>query len=210
MLKDIVGNTRRAAAATTALDDQIPVLLSKLSDPGLRDNTLIVFTSDNGYLLGRHGLWSKGLASDPINMYQEVVETPMIWNWPGRVPPEAMRPEVVSSYDLLPALCAATGTQAPTNRNLCGRSYLPIATNTPFPRKQEWRNLAFGHFRNTGMARDSRYKVVVRDGGDGPGELYDLRTDPREKTNQYDNPQFVTVRERLRKELDAWRKKYSK
>lgn len=77
MLKDTVGNLRRAAAATTALDDQIPVLLRKLAEKGLLENTLIVFTGDNGFLLGRHGLWSKGHASDPINMYEEVVKVPL-------------------------------------------------------------------------------------------------------------------------------------
>jgi arylsulfatase A-like enzyme len=81
--------------------------------------------------------------------------------------------------------------------------------NRPQPRNASWRNLVFGHFRDTEMARDNRYKLVVRNGGKGPNELYDVRTDPREKTNQYDNPQFVTVRERLAKELADWRQQYS-
>jgi hypothetical protein len=58
------------------------------------------------------------------------------------------------------------------------------------------------------MARDLRYKLVVRNDGEGPNELYDLRVDPRENANQYSNPQFITVRDRLAKELEAWRKKY--
>ena len=76
MLTDIVGNLRKCAASVTALDDQIPVLLRKLQDRKLWDNTLVVFTGDNGYLLGRHGLWSKGHASNPPNMYEEVVKVP--------------------------------------------------------------------------------------------------------------------------------------
>jgi choline-sulfatase len=209
MLKDIVGNLRRCAAAVTALDDQIPVLLRKLQEKSLRDNTIVIFTGDNGYLLGRHGLWSKGLASDPINMYEEVMQTPMIWNWHGRVPVEGMRPELVSFYDVLPTICDATGTTPPAGRNLCGRSYLPIVTNRPIPKDQPWRNVIFGHFRNTEMARDPRYKVVLRNNGAGPNELYDLRVDPREKVNQYENPQFITVRDRLTRELEGWRKKYA-
>jgi arylsulfatase A-like enzyme len=209
LLKDIVGNIRKCAAATTALDDQIPPLTAKLEQRGLRDNTLIVFTGDNGFLLGRHGLWSKGLASDPINMYEEVVQTPMIWNWPGKTPVEAARPELVSFYDVVPTICEAVGVPAPEGRNLCGRSYLALATNKPLPKKQPWHNLVFGHFRNTEMVRDTRYKLVWRNDGQGPNELYDLRTDPREKTNQYDNPQFVGVRDTLAKELEGWRKKYA-
>lgn len=206
MLKDIVGNNRRHAASVTALDDQIPVLLKKLTDKKLRDNTLIIVTGDNGFLLGRHGLWSKGLASDPINMFEEVMNVPMIWNWLGKVPPEAVRPEQVSFYDFLPSICEATGVNVP-DRNLPGRSYLHLATNRPA--KEVWRNLLFGHFRNTEMARDSRYKVILRNNGDGPNELYDLREDPREFRNQYDNPQFLLVKERLTRDIEAWRKKYA-
>ena len=209
LLKDLVGNLRKCAAATTALDDQIPPLLAKLDQRGLRDNTLIIFTGDNGFLLGRHGLWSKGLASDPINMYEEVVQTPMIWNWRGKTPVEAARPELVSFYDLLPTLCEAAGAPLPQGRNLCGRSYLALATNKPLPKKEPWRNLVFGEFRNTCMARDTRYKLVSRNEGQGPNELFDLRADPREKTNHYDNPQFTSVREALTRALEGWRKKYS-
>lgn len=206
MLKDIVGNLRKAAASSTALDDQIPLLLSKLRQRSVYDNTLVLFCGDNGFLLGRHGLWSKGLASDPINMYEEVMQVPMIWSWPGRVPPEAVRPELVSFYDVLPTLCDVVDAPLPAGRNYCGRSYLPLAANKPLPKKQPWRTVVFGHFRNTEMARDARYKLVLRDQGKGPNELYDLRADPREKVNQYDNPQFVVTRDRLAGELARWRK----
>ncbi len=206
-LSDIVGNNRRHAASVTALDDQIPVLLRKLQERKLRDNTLIIITGDNGFLLGRHGLWSKGHASDPINMYEEVMQVPMIWHWFGKVPPEAVRPELVSFYDMMPTLCEAAGVTPPTGRNLCGRSYLHLAMNRPS--EAPWPTYLFGHFRYAEMARDGRYKMILRQQGQGPGELYDLRTDPREKTNQYENPQFLLVRERLGRELEAWRKKHA-
>ncbi|MBC7924856.1 MAG: sulfatase-like hydrolase/transferase, partial [Bryobacteraceae bacterium] len=205
LLKDIPGNIRRAAAATTALDDQLPILLGKLRERGLLDNTLVVFTGDNGFLLGRHGLWSKGLASNPINMYEEVMRVPLIMSWPGRIPTDAVAPELVSFYDVLPTLCEAAGAALPAGRNLCGRSFLKIAQREPLPKKTRWRNLVFGSFRNTEMARDTRYKLIVRNGGKGPNEMYDLTADNREKTNLYENPQFVTVRENLLKELAEWR-----
>jgi arylsulfatase A-like enzyme len=207
-LNDIIGSLRGCAAATTALDDQIPPLLAKLDQVGLRDDTLIVFTGDNGFLLGRHGLWSKGHASDPINMYEEVMTTPMIWNWRGKTAPEAARPELVSFYDFVPTVCDLLDAPLP-DRNLCGRSYLPAVLNRFFPKQQPWRNLVFGQFRNTEMARDARYKLVLRNGGQGPNELYDVRDDPRERVNQFDNAEFVTVRERLAGELEGWRKRYS-
>lgn len=209
MLKDIVGNLRRAAAATTALDDQVGVLLKKLQERGLRDNTIVIFTGDNGYLLGRHGLWSKGLASDPINMYDEVVQVPMLVSWFGKIPVESVRNELVSFYDVLPTVCEAAGATIP-GRGLCGRSFLPLALNRPQGKKDApWPSTVFAHFRNTEMARDSRFKLVWRNNGEGPNELFDLRGDPREKTNQIENPQYLTVRDRLRKELDGWRSRTS-
>ena len=209
MLTDVVGNIRKCAAATTALDDQIPVLLKKLQERGLRDNTLVIFAGDNGFLLGRHGLWSKGLASDPINMYEEVMRVPMIWSWPGKIPTEFVAPDMVSFYDVMPTICEIAGAPEPSGRNLCGRSYAPIVLRQPLPKKHPWKQIAFGHFRNTEMARDGRFKLVIRNGGTGPNELFDISNDPREKANQYENPQFITVRDRLNKELAAWRQRTS-
>lgn len=205
LLSDIVGNNRKHAASVTALDDQIPVLLKKLQQKGLRENTLIIFTGDNGFLLGRHGLWSKGHASNPINMYEEVMAVPMIWNWMGKVPIEATRPELVSFYDVVPTICEAVGVEPPS-RNLPGRSYLRFVIGKPG--KEPWRNMVYGNFRYAEMARDARYKVVLRHNGSGPNELFDLKVDPREKANHYDNPEFLSVRDRLTKEIESWRKKY--
>jgi arylsulfatase A-like enzyme len=175
----------------------------------LLDSTIVILTSDTGVLLGQHGLWGRGLASDPVNMYEPVMGIPMIWSWLGKVPPTNSRPELISSYDLLPTLCEAAGVSSPEGRNLCGRSYLALALNQKLPKKEPWRTAVFGQYRNAEMARDNRYKLILRDEGKTPGELYDLVADAREKTNQYDNPQFVSVRERLAAELAVWHKKYA-
>jgi len=208
-LEDPVPNIRRCAASVTALDDQVAALQKKLLERGLFENTIFIFTSDNGFLLGRHGLWSKGHASNPINMFEEVMQVPMIWSWPGRIPVQAVRPELVNFYDFLPTLCEAAGVDPPKDRNLCGRSYLPLLMNRPLPRKHPWPDLVFGHFRYTEMARDKYYKLVVREPGTGPGELYDIRKDPRERVNLFDDPGYSTVRARLEKRLAEWREKYA-
>ena len=208
MLSDIIGNLRKAAAAITSFDDDVAALLAKLSQRRLLDNTLIVFTSTCGSLLGRRGLWDAGQASDPVNMYQEAVATPLFWSWPGHIPAEAVRPELVSTYDFLPTLCDLLAAEPPA-RNLCGRSYLLLATGKPLPKKQPWRTTAFSHLQNTDMARDKRYKLVMRDQGKGAGELYDLVADPGEKVNQYANPQFMTIRTPLADHLATWKQKFS-
>ena len=100
---------------------------------------------------------------------------------------------MVSAYDLVPTICDITPAELP-DRNLCGRSYLPLASGKPLPKKQPWRTTVFAQYGDTAMARSDRYKLIVRNDGKGPGELYDDRVDPRERVNQYDNPQFMTVK----------------
>jgi len=208
LMKDPVGSLRKCAAAISALDEQIPPLISVLDKKGIRDNTVVIFTASSGLLAGRHGVWSAGRGSDPINLYTEAVETPMIWNWPGKVPIEGARTELAGSYDLFPTLCDLAGVAAPKDRDLCGRSYLLPITNRPLPRREEWRNLVFASYGGAEMARDSRYKLVLRAGGAGPNELYDLRTDPREFTNQFENDRFVTIRTALTESIVKWRQEY--
>lgn len=206
-LRRPVESLRQYAAAVTALDGQIPVLQRKLMANGLFDNTVLVFTSDRGALLGRHGLWADGLASDPVNMFDEATQVPMIWQWAGRVPVHSARPELVSFHDFVPTVCELTGVTALIGKDLCGRSYLPLVLNKPLPKKEPWDDVVFGHFRDTEMVRDKYYKLVVRGKGEGPNELYDMRKDPRERNNRYGEPGFVTVRDALRKQLAAWRAK---
>lgn len=208
MLVNRVANLRKVAAGITALDDNVQAILGKIYQRQLVDLTLVIFTSTCGSLYGRRGLWDSGDASDPPNMYDEVVNTPMIWSWPGRVPALATVVELVSAYDLMPSLCDVVDAELP-NRNLCGRSYKALATGKPLPKKQPWRLTVFGHYQNTEMARVERYKLVLRNGGKGPNELYDMAADAGEHTNQADNDQFVSVKSTLADELAEWKKKYS-
>jgi arylsulfatase A-like enzyme len=203
---NLLPNLRKAAAATTALDADIGTLVARLVQKKLLGETLIALTAPVGSLFGRHGLWASGDASDPVNFFEEVVATPMIWSWPGRVPPLAVRPEMVSAYDLVPTICDITPADLP-DRNLCGRSYLPLVTGKPLPKKQPWRTTVFAQYRDAAMARSDRYKVVARNAG--PGELYDDKVDPRERVNQYENPQFMTVKASHSAELAKWQKMYS-
>ncbi|HUE21784.1 MAG TPA: sulfatase-like hydrolase/transferase [Bryobacteraceae bacterium] len=203
MLRDIPGNLRKYAAALTTLDDQIPALQATLQKRGVWDNTLIVFTSNGGYLLGKHGLWGDATASDPVNMYEEVVHTPLIWTCPSRFPPQTVRNEVVSSYDLMPALSELAGVAAPAGGQ--GPSYLPFVYGRHLGKKQTWPDLAFGRIRDAEMARDDRYKLILRNQGKGANELYDETADPKELTNQADEQKFVGMRQRLTGQLTAWR-----
>ncbi len=207
MFDDIQGNLRKFAAIVSATDAEVGSLIAKIDQKGLRSNTLVIVTSDAGFLLGHHGLWSNGLASEPDNMYDEVVGTPMIWNWPGVVPVQGTRPETVSALDLVPSLCEAVNATAPDG--LVGQNYWPWLNARYQPRKiggttAPKASTCFAEWRDTVMARDSRYKLVMR--GARVAEFYDLKNDPAEQTNQAANPTFISERQRLMAEIAAFRK----
>ncbi len=207
VLKNLVAAIRAAAARVTALDDLIQPLIKKLDQRGLRDETVIVFTATCGSMLGRHGLWGDGRASNPPTMFDEVVRVPVIWQWQGHIPPEAIRPELVRSFDLFPTVCDLTRTTSPAAAaGGPGRSYRLAVVNEPFPKKHPWQNLGFGEYGKMRMVRDKTYKLVLRDGG--PNELYDVLHDSGEKVNQYTNTQFLSARDGLTKTLDDWSKTY--
>ncbi len=223
-LSDPVGNLRKAAAATTALDDQVGALVSQLRARGLEENTIVVFTSDNGYLHGRHGLWSKGLASDPINMYEEVMRVPLVFRWPaggwsgGRTPRE-----MVSLYDFFPTVLDVAGEPRPSGSRP-GQSCSEIASG----KRRQWTDEVYGYFRNTAMVRDRRYKLVWRNQGSGPpgagsgtgpgvhpgaeDELFDLVADPTEHHNLLAGSAAAAgprrVRDRMARRLQAWLSRY--
>lgn len=209
-MKDPVASLRKFAASVTAVDAQLKPLLDKLREKRLWTNTLIVFTSVTGHSLGRHGLWGGGLASNPVNMFDEVMQVPLIASWPGEIPVQASRPDMVSFYDVLPTLCQAARV-TPPQRNLPGRSFYYQLTRQPLPKDEErWPEEVFGMYRNAVMSRDNRFKLILRNEGEGPNELYSLRTDPRERRNEFANQQFVTVRDRHAARIKAWTAKHSR
>jgi len=208
MLRNVLGNVRKVAAGVTALDDAVKTVLAKLRARGLTNSTLVVFTSATGALWGRHGLWDSANASDPPNMYDEAVQTPMFWSWPGHIPAVAHRPEQISAYDFVPSICDLLSIPVP-QRNLCGRSYVAMLEAKELPKKDPWRLAVCAHLGNTDMSREARYKLVSRNDGKGPNELYDLVTDPTERENQAENQQFLTIRTELTGFLDQWKKGFS-
>lgn len=220
-LKDVVPSIRNVAAAVTQFDDEIPPLLKKLDERKLRDQTLVILTATNGQLLGRHGRWGNGNGTEPVNFHDETAGVPLLWHGYGYVPPESVRPELVSAYDLVPTLCDLTGaplpggTPAPESEKKTlrrpgfpGATYLNAVRNTPFPKKLPWDNSVFGESGNALMMRDKRFKLVLRDGGKGPNELFDMVADPREGVSQFANAQYVSVRQPMTRELETWAKTF--
>src|SRR5579884_2161272 len=203
-MRDIIDSLRKAAAAISYFDDQLPAIRNAIVQRKLYDSTIVILTGACGNLLGRHGLWGDGRASSPPNMYEEVIRVPFLCAWPGQTPADVYRVAQVSHYDVLPTLCEMTGVTAPGG--IPGRSFMRVLTNEPFPKKEPWRNLAFAALDGVWMARDSRYKLVLR--ADGSGELYDLEADAAEQTNRFDDPEYINVKKRLSGAIASFRAAY--
>jgi arylsulfatase A-like enzyme len=178
----------------TAVDENVGRIVRKLEDLGLRDNTLIVFAADQGFMCGHHGLWGKGNGSWPFNMYEESILMPLIWNHPGRIPGGRVLDAMVSTYDFGPTLLDYLGL-----KGIEGASYAPALQG----KKQSWRNVVYGEYQYTRMVRDERWKYVHRTEG-FPSELYDLRNDPGERRNLVDDPAYARRRKELHADLNRW------
>lgn len=181
--------TRRARAAyyglISFLDDKVGELIQVLDQERLRDNTLVIYLSDHGEMMGEHGLWWK------CNFYEWSVRVPLIFSLPGRLPAGHRVREVVSLVDVVRTFLDFGGVEDPGD--LDGHSLLPLLDG----RECAWKNVAFSEYHAHGinhsmrMLRAGRYKLnyVV----DEPPELYDLETDPGEFDDLAGRPEYASL-----------------
>lgn len=191
-----------------SVDVQVGRLLDYLENNGLMDNTLIVYTSDQGFFLGEHGLYDKRF------MYEESFRTPLMIAYPG-AKRGIVCEKLVQNIDYAPTFLDAAGIQVP--EGMAGKSLLPLLKQE----KVQWRDHLYYHFYDypsVGMVRkhdgvsDGRYKLIHWYGKGYQGdedidywELYDLKKDPVEIKNVYNKPEYKKIRERLHKLLSNHR-----
>ncbi len=184
------------AALITAVDHNVGRIVRRLEELGLRDDTLIVFCGDNGWNAGHHGVWGKGNATIPFNMYEGSVRVPLIWNQPGRIREGQVHGEMVSSYDFFPSILEYLGLEAPADRERVGRSYVPLLRGERPSGRDE---LVF-EYCYTRAIRTGKWKYVQR-AENWWDELYDLENDPGETVNVIGWPahrkQLAELRTRL-------------
>lgn len=193
-------------ASIEQIDDNIGRLLDYLEQSGQLSNTLIIFTSDHGDMLGDHGLINKG-----CRFYEGLVRVPLIFWWPGRVKPGLQSDALVELIDIAPTLLEITGEAVP--ERMQGRSLLPILRGEADP--DHFRTYVRGEFYETlkrrpkhrlssaTMIRTKEYKLVNYHGHE-KGELFDLENDPNEFENLWDDPDYQQIKlELMRKSFDA-------
>ena len=192
-------------ACVRSLDDNIGRLRDYLEKSGLAEDTVFVYSSDQGFYLGEHGWFDKRF------MYDESYRTPLLVSWPGVVAGGSVNSDLVSNLDFAQTFLDIAGVRAP--EAMQGASLVPILKGqTP----GDWRDAHYYHYyeypgwhmvqRHEGVY-DGRYKLIHFYDLD-EWELIDMQTDPHELTNQFNNPGYASVRDRMRLTLDRLKERY--
>lgn len=192
-------------AAVTAMDLGVGRILDRLEARGLRENTLVVFMSDNGFSCGQHGFWGKGNGTNPSNMYENSVKVPALFSHPGVIPAGRAEAAMVSAYDLLPTLLDYLGLPEPTGRNLPGRSFAPLLRGEPMEGRESV--VVFDEYGPVRMARTREWKLVYRH-AHGPHELFHLTEDPDERHNLAQDPAYAPRLRELKALMEEWFARY--
>lgn len=189
MVNSFIGDTpqkrteliRGYFTAVTAMDAAIGRILQTVTELGLDQDTLIVFTSDNGMNVGQHGIWGKGNGTYPQNFYEESIRVPLILCVPGKSP--GIVEDMVSHVDIFPTILSLCGIEAASD-SPCGSSFAGVLDGKPFDRPYVSVYSEYGAVR---MLRNRRYKYV-RNYINGDDLFFDLETDPGEENNRINDP----------------------
>ena len=184
------------------IDAQVGRMVEALEQTGQLENTIVIFMSDHGEMLGDHGIYLKG----PY-FYEEAIHVPLIVSMPGTIPAGVRNSDLFELVDLAPTLLEAAG--APIYAGIQGHSVwktLTGADDPPAARDDiycEYYNAMPWHKSPTAqatMVRTQQHKLIAIHGLD-EGELYDLAADPNETTNLWDSPEYAAVKLTLLKRL---------
>jgi choline-sulfatase len=209
---------REYYASVTSVDRNVGRLLAKLLEWQLTQQTVVIFTSDHGYMIGHHGLWHKGNAAWLTegkngfrpNMFDDAIRVPLIVCWPGVIAPGTTINRVVSNLDLLPTVLEISGLGIPSNLEIRGRSLIPLLrpmTNS------SWDDTLFGQYdmhhyqvARMRMIRTPQWKLVRHFEPGGQDELYHLAEDPGEIHDLGSSPEteHQSQRAALSRSLEAW------
>ena len=190
----------------SAVDKSVGEILKYLKESGLDKNTIVVYTSDQGFYLGEHGWFDKRF------MFEESYRTPLLVEWPGKIKAGSVNDDLVSNLDFAETFLDLAGIHIPDDMQ--GESMLPILEgHTP----ADWRKEHYYHYyeypgwhsvkRHYGIST-KRYKLIHYYYDIDEWELFDLQEDPNEMKNVYNDPSYKSVRDDLHMKLKELMKKY--
>ena len=190
----------------SSIDDNVGRVLDYLDESGLAENTIVIYTSDQGFYLGEHGWFDKRF------IYNESFLTPLVVRWPGQIEPGSRNEEMVQNLDFAPTLLEAAGITPPSDMQ--GESLLPLLKGE----NEDWgRDAVYYHYyeypavhmvkRHYGIVT-TEYKLVHFYYDVDEWELYDRLKDPNEMKSVYNDPEYADIVEELKGRLADLRVKY--
>ncbi len=194
-------------AAVTAMDESFGRVIAELERQGLREDTLIVFTSDNGSNMGHHGIFGKGNGTYPMNMYDTSVKVPGIFSMPGTIPSGRVSEALLSHYDVFGTILDFAGVPYEPDELMPGKSFADILRGESAKGERE-NVVVFDEYGPVRMIRTKDWKYVARR-MPGCDELFDLKNDPDEKNNLINDRAEKGRVEEMRGQLSGWFQKYS-
>jgi len=184
-----------------SVDESIQQVIQWVEENGLKENTMIVYMGDNGFLFGEHGL------IDKRNAYEESMKVPMLVWAPGMVKAGSVIPQMILNIDLAPTFLDIAGLKNPSQMQ--GQSFLPLLKGENI----KWRDKVFYEYYweqafpqtpTTFAVRTDKYKYIAYNGIWDINELYDLENDPYEMNNLIRNKDLEKIGLKLRDELYNW------
>ncbi len=186
---------RSYTGTINSVDDSVGAVYGALREMGILDDTLFVFTSDNGFLLGEHGM------IDKRTMHEASIRVPLIVRCPGLVKPGTRIAEQVLNIDLAPSIVQVCG--AKPLKNIHGASWVKLLKGNAGGWRKAWMyeynyEKQFPYTPNVRGVRTDEWKYVHYPHGDGAddrhmAELYNLKDDPGERKNLIDDPKYADV-----------------
>jgi arylsulfatase A-like enzyme len=192
-------------ACVQSVDDSVGRILDHIDKSGLKENTVVIYSSDQGFFLGDHGMYDKRF------MYEASLRMPFLVRWPGVIKAGTTTPAIAINPDFAPTFCDLAGMPVPDDMQ--GRSLAPIFRGeTP----ADWRRSMYYRYYHDPGHHNTRAHLGVRTATHkliwfvkkDQWELFDLVRDPDEMKNIYDDPAAATVREELKNELLRLKKEY--
>ncbi|MEI6142617.1 MAG: sulfatase [Mariniphaga sp.] len=188
-----------------SVDDGVGEVLDYLDKNGLTENTIVVYTSDQGFYLGEHGWFDKRF------MYEESFRTPLVIRYPKEIKPGTVITQMVQNVDYAPTFLNYAGVKP--NKEMQGESFRNLLNG----KSNRWRDAIYYHYyeypaehavkRHYGV-RTERYKLIHFYYDVDEWELFDLEKDPHEMKSVYNDPSYAEIQAKLHKKLIELRVKY--
>ncbi len=188
-----------------SVDEGVGRVLDYLEESGLAENTIVVYTSDQGFYLGEHGWFDKRF------IYNESFKTPLLVKWPGIVAPKSTNTQMVQNLDFAQTLLEAADVQAPSDMQ--GESLIPLLKGD----SAGFREAVYYHYyeypavhmvkRHYAIVTE-KFKLIHFYYDVDEWEFHDRKNDPQEMTSVYDDPAYADVVEELKIKLTDMRLKY--